>query len=346
MCQLNYNRKQRYKHLTYEERLQIERWVNRDNISNKDIAQRLNKAVRTIQRELKRGFYLAINAMSQDVELYSADVAHNKYENNLSNKGPEIKLGNDYELANYIEHSILKERMSPEAAIANISNYGLAFKVSICARTIRNYIKSGIFLEVDQGHSIYNKKSPKKPRKKAFGKKVPKELNIINRPEEADDRLIYGHWEGDCVVGKREGKNAVLLTLTERKSRQIIIEKLRGKTQQEVIRALNRVERRYDKDFKEVFKTITFDNGSEFLDYAGMQKSCLRKEKRFDIYYANPYCSWERGSKEVNNRLIRRWFKKGTDFTGITIKKIKEVETWINDYPRRIFNYQSTNMIL
>ena len=346
MCQLNYNRKQKYKHLTYEERIQIERWNNRDDISVNEIAYRLNKSVRTIQRELKRGLYLAINLMSQDIERYSADIAQNKYDNNLSNKGPDIKLGNDHELANYLEHSLIEERMSPEAAVANIDNYGLAFKVSVCAKTVRNYIKSGIFLKVTSSHSIYDTKTPKKRRKKTFGKKVPKELNILYRPEEADDRLISGHWEGDCVVGTRDGKKAVLLTLTERKSREIIIEKLKGKTQSEVIRSLNKIERRYGKDFKTVFKTITFDNGSEFLDHEGMERSCLRKGNRFEIYYANPYCSWERGSNEVNNRLIRRWFKKGTDFTNITIKRIKEVEAWTNDYPRRIFGYKSTNMIL
>ena len=346
MCQLNYNRKQKYKHLTYEERIQIERWNNRDDISVNEIAYRLNKSVRTIQRELKRGLYLAINLMSQDIERYSADIAQNKYDNNLSNKGPDIKLGNDHELANYLEHSLIEERMSPEAAVANIDNYGLAFKVSVCAKTVRNYIKSGIFLKVTSSHSIYDTKTPKKRRKKTFGKKVPKELNILYRPEEADDRLISGHWEGDCVVGTRDGKKAVLLTLTERKSREIIIEKLKGKTQSEVIRSLNKIERRYGKDFKTVFKTITFDNGSEFLDHEGMERSCLRKGNRFEIYYANPYCSWERGSNEVNNRLVRRWFKKGTDFTDITIKRIKEVEAWINDYPRRIFGYKSTNMML
>ena len=346
MCQLNYNRKQKYKHLTYEERIQIERWNNRDDISVNEIAYRLNKSVRTIQRELKRGLYLAINLMSQDIERYSADIAQNKYDTNLSNKGPDIKLGNDHELANYLEHSLIEERMSPEAAVANIDNYGLAFKVSVCAKTVRNYIKSGIFLKVTSSHSIYDTKTPKKRRKKTFGKKVPKELNILYRPEEADDRLISGHWEGDCVVGTRDGKKAVLLTLTERKSREIIIEKLKGKTQSEVIRSLNKIERRYGKDFKTVFKTITFDNGSEFLDHEGMEKSCLRKGNRFEIYYANPYCSWERGSNEVNNRLIRRWFKKGIDFTDITIKRIKEVEAWINDYPRKIFGYKSTNMIL
>ena len=346
MCQLNYNRKQKYKHLTYEERIQIERWNNRDDISVNEIAYRLNKSVRTIQRELKRGLYLAINLMSQDIERYSADIAQNKYDNNLSNKGPDIKLGNDHELANYLEHSLIEERMSPEAAVANIDNYGLAFKVSVCAKTVRNYIKSGIFLKVTSSHSIYDTKTPKKRRKKTFGKKVPKELNILYRPEEADDRLISGHWEGDCVVGTRDGKKAVLLTLTERKSREIIIEKLKGKTQSEVIRSLNKIERRYGKDFKTAFKTITFDNGSEFLDHEGMERSCLRKGNRFEIYYANPYCSWERGSNEVNNRLVRRWFKKGTDFTNITIKRIKEVEAWTNDYPRRIFGYKSTNMIL
>ena len=77
-----------------------------------------------------------------------------------------------------------------------------------------------------------------------------------------------------------------------------------------------------------------------------MKKSCLRKRKRTSIYYAHPYCSGERGSNENNNRMIRRWIPKGALIDEISQEFIKEIEDWINNYPRAMFDYKSTNMIL
>lgn len=129
-------------------------------------------------------------------------------------------------------------------------------------------------------------------------------------------------------------------------TREIIILKVSRKNSESIVNALDKLERQYKINFKHKFKTITFDNGSEFLDYEGLERSCRNKQMRTTVYYANPYCSWERGSNENNNRLIRRWYPKGTDFNQITHKSIKKVEDWINNYPRKIFNYQSTNMVL
>ena len=78
-----------------------------------------------------------------------------------------------------------------------------------------------------------------------------------------------------------------------------------------ITKAMNGLERKYGKIFYSKFKSITFDNGVEFMDYKGMEKSCLRNKKRTSIYYAHPYCSGERGSNENNNRMIRRWIPKG-----------------------------------
>ena len=110
--------------------------------------------------------------------------------------------------------------------------------------------------------------------------------------------------------------------------------------------AINGLERKYGKKFYTKFKTITFDNGIEFMDYEGMEKSCLRKGTRTKIYYAHPYCSGERGSNENNNRMIRRWIPKGTLIDDIPNKFIKQIEDWLNNYPRAMFDYKSSNMLL
>jgi len=80
--------------------------------------------------------------------------------------------------------------------------------------------------------------------------------------------------------------------------------------------------------------------------YEGIEKSCRKEGKRTSIYYAHPYCSGERGTNENNNRLIRRWIPKGTDMTNIKVSFINKIEAWINNYPRAMFDYQSSNMVL
>ena len=108
------------------------------------------------------------------------------------------------------------------------------------------------------------------------------------------------------------------------------------------------MERKYKAEFKDKFKTITFDNGGEFRDYKALEKSYdkRKKEPRVQVYYAHPYRSGERGSNENANRLIRRFIPKGIDITPISEEYVQYIEDWINNYPRAMFNYKSTNEIL
>ncbi len=154
-----------------------------------------------------------------------------------------------------------------------------------------------------------------------------------------------GHWEMDCVVGK-PGTSACLLVLTERVTRQELILKMRNKTQDCVVAVIDRLERRYGTRFSDVFKTITVDNGGEFLDGERMERSIRSpSRKRTSIYYAHPYCVWERGSNENQNKLIRRFVPKGMDIDTLSHKNIKRIEYWMNHYPRRQFGYKSPSQM-
>jgi IS30 family transposase len=165
--------------------------------------------------------------------------------------------------------------------------------------------------------------------------------SIEKRPIEIEERKEFGHWEIDLVVGGKGTSSATLLTLTERLSRIVIIRKLPDKTQASVIKAINGIERKFGAEsFAETFKTVTADNGSEFLDMQGMEQSVFSQKKRYKMYYAHPYSSWERGSNENNNRIIRRFVKKGCDINTFTRNRIQAVEDWINNYPRKILGYQ------
>lgn len=345
MCLYNYNKeKEKYKHLTYAERTMIETWYNSDHKSKKEIAELLHKSERTIRREINRGLVTVKGYLWEDKIEYSARIAQDKYEYGMTSKGPELKLDADINLVNHIEKEIKENHKSPEVVSKELKDYG--FNIEVTGRTIRNAIKSGVIFEkIKQGKIIYKKEYNNKNKEHRVSKQIPAEKSIEYRPKEALLRTIYGYWEGDLVVGK-QGTKTVLFTLTERMTRQEIIMKLPNKETATIAKALDKLERRYGSKFYKIFKSITFDNGVEFMGYKGLEKSCLRKKKRTEIYYAHPYCSGERGTNENNNRLIRRWIPKGIDMKNIKVSFIKKIEDWINNYPRAMFDYKSSNMVL
>ena len=333
----------KYKHLSERERYKIEILL-KEGLKPFEIAQRMGRGIRTIEREKVKGKVRLLNHDLTYREEYCADAGQRVYEENGRNKGPGLKIGKDHKLAKHIEKKIIKEKYSPDAVIGEIREKGLEFETEICTKTLYNYIDRGdVFLSLTN-KDMQVKKEGKKRAYKTIKKsnKNLKGTSIEERPSEVDKREEYGHWEMDCVVGKREGKGAVLLVLSERSIREEIIIKMPAKTQESVFTALDSLERKYGKEFKEKFKTITVDNGSEFLDYKGIERSIKSKNKnRVKLYYAHPYSSWERGTNENINKLIRRFIPKGTDISKISKVRIKYIENWINNYPRRILGYKS-----
>ena len=346
MCHTNNITKERKgKHLEYIERLSIERWWNRDKRTKVEIAELLDRTEKTIRNEIKRGLVKNLTTELIEIWVYSADVAQQKYEYYLKAKGPKLKIDNDYELKEYIEKSIKEDKKSPEVIAKNIKK--MKFKTTMCARTIRNNIYAGDIYDIKPTDMIYKKEYKEKNKDKTVCEKVPPEKSIDYRPEEAKTREVYGHWEGDLVIGTKK-RGSVLFTLTERKTREEIIVKIPGKKAEYVAQALDLIEKKYKKIFYTKFKTITFDNGGEFRNWKSLEKSydSRRKSPRTQVYYAHPYRSGERGSNENANRLIRRFIPKGIDITPISEEYIQKIEDWINNYPRAMFNYKSTNEIL
>ena len=334
----------RYKHLTWADRLVIETML-RDGKGKKEIAERIGVHESTIYREKRRGQYEHLNSDYTTDIRYSPDIAQKKYDENLKAKGPDLKIGNDMKLANYIEDRIANDGYSPGAVLGEIKQKGLTFQTMISKTTLYRYIDLGIFL------SLTNKNLPVKRKKKKKYKKVEKQAranagdSIEKRPKEVEKREEFGHWEMDTVIGKLgESKNS-LLVLTERKTRKEIIKKLNEHTMEQVCKALDALEQKWGTLFSKIFRTITVDNGTEFSDCEGMEKSITGDGKRTKVYYCHPYSSYERGSNENQNRLVRRKIPKGTNFDDKPESFIQEVEEWINNYPRRMFEYRTANML-
>ena len=322
----------RFSHLTWKNRLKIERML-KEKRTVREIADALHVHNSTIYREIKRGLTQQRTSELVDVEVYCPETAQRKYQENLQAKGPDLKIGNDRSLAEYIEDKIINDHYSPAAALAKIKEEGRIFSVEISEWTLYSYITKGVF------RHLTNKDLPMRGRKKKVYRKVrearlPRGESIETRPEEINERSSAGHWEMDTVVSAKNSKKR-LLVLTERKTNYEIIELMPDGTTGSVVAALNRLERRFGpRRFREIFQSVTVDNGSEFADCAGMEASCERARTRTRIYYCHPYSAYERGSNEVGNRMIRRHLPKGTDFSNLTRREVKEIEAWMNDYPR------------
>ena len=327
------------KYLTERERYQIESLL-KVKTPVKDIARILGKCKATIYNEIKRGKTTLLNSDLTERTEYLADVAQRKAEYNATNKGRQLKLSDDYEYVNYVTDLLANKKFSPYAVIQKIRTDNKNFKCSVCRNTLYNYIKMGLFM----GVSMNTLPMPRKSQNRGKIQRRRVSLNnavcqsIEDRNKDILNRKELGHWELDTVVSGKGGK-AALMVLTERKTRYEEIFKIDSKSSKAVVDCLNSIERKIGVvAFRRKYKTITCDNGVEFLDTVGISTSFRSKANRTDLYYCHPYASYERGSNENANKLIRRWIPKGADISTYSKKYIQMVQNWINNYPRKIHN--------
>ena len=315
-------------YMTAGERHQLEA-MRRNKIPIAEIARQLNRSRQTIYNELRRGSYLH-TVDYQDVVRYSADKGQAIRELASKCKGRRIKTENDANYMDFLEYMILKGKYSPAAALAEARAVG--YTTTICVTTLYSYISKRRFprlRDMDLLEKVSRRRRKKSEEPKIAHKDYP---SIEIRPEHIGQRSEGGHWEMDLIVGCR-GSKAVLLTLTERRSRQEIIMKLPDRKAETIRRAIDRLERRTPQ-FRQKFRSITTDNGSEFLQYEQLIQS-IRGGKRFQVYAA-----WEKGSNENHNRMIRRFFPKGTNFDKVKPSEVRAVQDWMNNYPRKILGWK------
>jgi IS30 family transposase len=326
------------------------------------IADDLGIKYNTLYKEIKRGMVIQRDSELVDRCVYMADYAQMVVERNMSNRGRSLKIGAKDNLVSFIERKIKHEKYSPLAVVLEynkmsekskngieslpVSYRGLydfekqGFADMVCFKTIYNYLDKGLFENISNGDLPVKKedKRKKKSKKRSVALKNLKGDSISNRPKKADDRSQYGHWEVDTVYGAVDFGKSCLLVLTERKFREEILVKIPDRKSESVVNALDLMERNMGLTrFRKKFKSFTLDNGVEFLDIEGIENSKVGKGKRVKTYFCHPYSSWERGSNENANRLVRRFFPKGTDFGKVTNSQVKMVEVWINNYPRKQF---------
>ena len=340
-------KKKKYNHFTEKERYKLEA-LHEKKHKIKDISEMLCKNRSTVYRELKRGMIKLLNTELKEEEKYRAEVAQRDYEQKGARRERSLKIGKDHKIEKYIIEKIQKEKYSPDAIIGEIKANGIKFEGMICTKTLYNYINRGLFSEISEKDlwekGRRKKRGSQRPRnslKNRLGRSIAERSEVINSREEE------GHWEGDCIKGAQVKSKVSLFTLTERKTRKQKIMKIATTSQKEIKRCIDILEKESAKEFKNKYKSITFDNGVEFLDSATLESSILNEsEKRTEIYYAHAYSSWERGTNENHNRMIRRFIPKGTDISKVSETRIKEIEDWMNNYPRKILGYKTPNKMV
>ena len=321
------------KHLQLCHRIVIELRL-KDGHSAYKIAKELGCAANTIRNEIRRGTVTQIR-QGKYVSVYFADVGQQNYQ---INRKQSVRKFKRLQAAKFIDHVIKKMRSqnwSIDACVGE-ANAQKRFERSdrVCTKTLYNYVDLGLL-------PIKNVDLPQKLRRNTKSAKVQKNKrklgkSITERDQEITTRQEFGHWEIDTVIGTKSKEDAVLLTFSERKTRQYLTKKISGKTAPAVMAAIADLVQEYGEHFTDVFKTITSDNGQEFAQLSQLEESTATK-----VYFTHPYSAFERGTNERHNGLLRRFIPKGHPIAHYSIDEIAFIEDWCNHLPRKILGYRT-----
>lgn len=334
----------KHKYLTEKERFFIE--ISLKSGKNPyNIAKLLGRNPQTIYNEIKRGTIEILNSDLTTSQVYLADVGQRIMNENSHNKGRTLAIGNNQELADRLEGLIRNQKYSPYSALEICKQENL--NVNICEKTLYSYIHNQIFVKLSDKDLRYKvSKKKKEDKKKSVALHNQKGTSIEQRPVDVLKRDSFGNWELDTVCGK-QGTKHCLFVFTERMSRLELVFKKPSKSIVSCVEVLNQLEYQFKERFPHIFKTITCDNGVEFLSQDLMEQSFLNPlNKRTSVYYCHPYRSTERASNENANKLIRRFIPKGTDIADITDDFISYIQDHINTMPRKLFKGKSSANIV
>lgn len=327
--------------ITYAERCKIEFMVKK-KYTMQEMAEELGRNKSTISREINRHCDVKWDYNTGiRKKIYSATIAQARYEYNRKNAGRKSKLSRG--LKQFIEDKILIDKWSPEEIAGYIKVNNIKFDIQPSFQLIYYWIEKKK-LNITPLDLVHKAKLDQKEKKEET-EKLPKHLekSIRNRPEIIDENKEFGHWELDCVEGSK-GSKKTYMTLLERLTKKYIVIEMLEHTNESVKKALDSLEIKYGEKFSKIFKSMITDNGHEFLNYVKIESSCLEKNKqRTEVYYADPYSSWQKGMNENCNGILRRFIPKGTDLNKITTEKLEKIVNKINEKPRKILGFVSAN---
>lgn len=309
-------------HFTVEQRYKLEVLLQQ-NVRKADIAIELGKDLSSIYREIKR---------NSDVRnsVYKSDLANRKCSKRHKEKSKNQCFS--LEIKNYVRN-LIEEDLSPEQIVGKSLKDGVS---CVSHETIYKYIwndkkKGGdLYIHLRTQGKTYRKRGASKDKR---GQIVGR-IGIENRPKEVEEKQRFGDLEIDLVIGK-DHKGA-LLTINDRATGMLLMKKIESKDAEIVKNATIELL----QNWKPFLQTITSDNGKEFAKHQSIAAIL-----EVDYYFANPYCSWERGANENLNGLIRQYFPKGSEFSLITNEQVENVVNKLNNRPRKRHQFNSPNEV-
>lgn len=322
-----------FKHLSLSERGMIFALLH-ENRSSRYIAKQLKRSPSTVCREIQRGTTSQLRTGRIPYQSYFPETGQAVYTKHRVNSR---KTGKQYlasSFLNFAETKIRKDKWSPDAVVGYCqSQPQWQQEPLVCTKTLYHYIDRCRLAtrNIDLYLKVRRKTTHRRGRinKRIFGQ------SIEQRPDEILTREEFGHWEIDTVVGRRS-KDEALLTLTERKTRQELLIRLARKDSESVQTAMKELQKRIGSSFAKIFRSITADNGSEFADL-----SALLVPWNCQVYFSHPYSSWERGTNERHNGLIRRFIPKAKNIRSVSDALVRKTQDWCNRLPRKILGYKT-----
>ena len=315
------------KRLALNERIVIETLL-KENKSKSYIAIQLNRSRSSITREIN-------NWVKKPSDKYNAQLAHWYAKETYLNKRNLDKINTHKRLKLFVYKGLLN-KLSPEQIAGRIkTEYPNDPVMAISYEAIYQHIyrhrqsylgKKLIKLLPYHHHKRRDKRKFSKNRVR-----IKDQVSIDNRPKHIELREEIGHWEGDLMIGV--GQKSAIATVVERKTRYTFIMKIDNRKSKTVTKAFANSLNTLPKNIR---KSMTYDNGIEMANH-----KWLSNNTGMDIYFAHPYSSWERGTNENTNGLIRRFFPKGTDFNNITLKQLKDAQYNLNNRPRKVLGYKT-----
>jgi transposase, IS30 family len=305
--------------LTFLERERISQ-MHDAGASQWEIAEELGRATSTISRELKRnavaGVYFAVAAQ---------EVAQRRRQQRAV-----VRKMDDPQTSNFVRSRLVRCWSPDQIAGRSRSDFAGDRRRQVSHQTIYAWIKSQPPADRRHFTSFLRRAGCRRPRNDRRGR-IPNQVLIEGRPKVVDKRRRYGDWEGDTVVGA--GHSGAVVTLVERKSGYLLTAKSCDRKARRVARKIGS---RLAELPAQLRRTATFDNGKEFAKHG-----YLTNRLGLAVYFAKPYCSWQRGTNENTNGLLRQFIPKGTDFRGISWQALEHYTNLINDRPRKRLDYRT-----
>ena len=318
-----------YRHLTIDERESILK-MSAEQKNMTEMARLLGRSKGTISRELARN--------SSQAGVYRAYRAQRYYAQRRKDSKQPYRLEQNRRLQQYVGNK-LKQYWSPEQIAGRLKRaYPHSPQMHLSPSTIYSWLKrnkaagGGLYTYLRQGLRARRKKYGSRSQRG----KIPDRRPISQRPAVVETRIEPGHWEGDSMVGKSHG--SFIATHVERRSRYLLVGKIADKSAASMNETTRRLFRKIPRTQR---KTVTFDNG---LEFAGFKE--LEKRVGFCCYFADPYSSYQRGTSENTNGLLRPFFPKSTDFQEITDEEIDRAAVLLNNRPRKCLDYRTPHEVL